>query len=102
MKKTNLLLIFAALSMLNACSKDYSPEADTTAESMYQSACAECHKKDSAGMIFTFDKQNATTAYISERIAEGNMMMPKFPNIKGEQLKQLRTIFLQTVQINNS
>lgn len=95
MKTINVLLISTLLLTVNGCSKDYSPEENATAESMYQTACAECHKKDSSGMIFTFDSQKANTAYINERIANGNMMMPKFPNIKGEQLKQLSDYILK-------
>lgn len=95
MKTINLLVISAALFTLNGCSKDYTPDAKATAESMYQTACAECHKKDAQAMIFTFDSKNANVAYISERIGKGNMMMPKFPNIKGEQLNKLSEYILK-------
>lgn len=94
MKSTNLLTISIMLLLLNGCSKDYTPDANATAESTYQAACAECHKKDSTGMIFTLDNKNANVAYIKERISNGNMMMPKFPNIKGEQLQQLSAYIL--------
>lgn len=95
MKNIDLLVIGTALLALNGCSKDYTPDQNASAESVYRAACAECHQKDSAGMIFTFESKNANIGYIKERIANGNMMMPSFPNIKGEQLQQLSDYILK-------
>jgi cytochrome c551 len=84
-----------------ACSKDYSPTSSDTGESMYQTACSQCHKKNEKGMIFTFDKEKATIIYIKERIAQGSMQMPKFPNIKPKQAEELGKYILQNSAIND-
>ncbi len=101
MKITSLLTVSVVLLSLNACSKDYSPSEKDTGESMYQTACANCHKKDEKGLIFTFTKENANTAYIKRRIAEGSMKMPKFPNINAQQAEELGAYLLENSAINN-
>ena len=95
MKTQQLLIIIGALFILNGCSKDYSPSEKATGESMYQTACAQCHKKDEKGMIFAFAPENANVTHISDRVKSGSLMMPKFPNIKDEQLKQLSDYILK-------
>ncbi|MDQ7089380.1 MAG: cytochrome c [Methylococcales bacterium] len=100
MKTTQLLLIVSSLLVLNGCSKDYSPSAKDTAESMYQNACVQCHQKTTEGTIFTFTAEKANVAYIQERIQSGSLMMPKFPNIKGESLNQLSDYILKNSVAN--
>ncbi len=95
MKTQQLLIIISTLFILNGCSKDYSPSKKATGESMYQTACVQCHKKDEKGMIFTFDSEKANVGYISERVKTGSLMMPKFPNINDEQLSQLSDYVLK-------
>ncbi len=95
MKIQQLLIIIGTLFILNGCSKDYSPSEKATGESMYQTACAQCHKKDEKGKIFTFDSEKANITHITERIKSGSLMMPKFPNIKGKQLTQLSDYILK-------
>lgn len=84
----------AGLFTLNACSKDYQPSDQDTGASMYQTACAQCHQKSSTGIIFNFEANNANVKHIKERIAQGNMRMPKFPHIQGEKLHQLSEYIL--------
>ncbi len=84
--------IFAALiiGLATGCSKtsDYSPAAGAKGEDIFRAACVECHK-DTAPKIFELKADEATPATIKQRIAEGNMRMPKFPNIQGESLDKL-------------
>jgi mono/diheme cytochrome c family protein len=95
MKTQQLLIIISSLFILNSCSKDYSPSEKSTGESMYQTACVQCHKKDDNGIIFAFDPENANVTYITERVKNGSLMMPKFPNIKDDQLKKLSDYVLK-------
>jgi len=87
-----LSYIFAALiiGLATGCSKtsDYSPAAGASGEDIFKAACMECHK-DAAPSIFELKADEATVASIKQRIAEGNMGMPKFPNIQGESLDKL-------------
>ena len=101
MKNIPLLLTLSALLSLNACSKDYAPTGSDTGESMYQTACSQCHKKNEKGLIFAFDKQNANVTYIKTKIAEGSMRMPKFPNINAQQAEELGKYLLKNSTINN-
>ncbi len=101
MKTISLLVITTALLSLNACSKDYSPSEKDTGESMYQTACVNCHKKDEKGMIFTLDRENSNVNYIKKRIAEGSMRMPKFPNINAKQAQQLGDYILKNSTVKN-
>ncbi|MCK5872499.1 MAG: cytochrome c [Methylococcales bacterium] len=100
MKTASLFVITTVLLSLNACSKDYSPSEKDTGASMYQTACSNCHKKDEKGLIFTFNKENANIAYITKRIAEGSMKMPKFPNINAQQAEELGVYLLKNSAIN--
>ena len=99
MKTQQLLIIIGALFILNGCSKDYSPSEKATGESMYQTACVQCHKKDEKGKIFTFNSEKANVTHISERVKSGSLMMPKFPNINDEQLTQLSDYILKNSTI---
>ncbi|MCK4492942.1 MAG: cytochrome c [Methylococcales bacterium] len=100
MKVASVFVITTVLLSLNACSKDYSPSEKDTGASMYQTACANCHKKDENGLIFAFNKENANIAYIKTRIAEGSIRMPKFPNINTTQAEELGDYILQNSAIN--
>ncbi len=95
MKYKKLIIISSLIISTVGCSKDYSPEANATGEQTFQAACVECHKKDAQGNLFSFNKTDANAAYISERIKNGNMMMPKFPNIQGAALDKLNQYILQ-------
>ncbi len=94
MKIAPLMIVSSLFVVLSGCSKDYTPEANTSGEQVYQAACAGCHVKNEQGNIFTFDKANANKAYIAERVKNGNLRMPKFPNIQGESLNKLSDYLL--------
>lgn len=84
--------LFAALiiSFTAGCSKssDYTPPKEASGEDIFKASCVECHK-EAAPKLFELAEDSATTDAIKKRIAEGNMMMPKFPNIQGESLDKL-------------
>ncbi len=86
--------IYVALALIvlmsSACSKtsDYTPAPEATAEKIFQTACIECHA-DAAPKIFELAADDATVEAVSQRILKGNMKMPAFSGIQGEQLKTL-------------
>lgn len=94
-----LATVFLAISLLsiNACSRDYTPLPGSSGEKIFQEACSECHKadnKDAPGMIFSLDPANAHEGFIVQRVHTGSIKMPKFPNIKDNDLKQLSAYVL--------
>lgn len=84
--------------LISGCSSDYQPPETADGEQIFLAACAECHTAESdkpVNMFFTLDQANANQQYIAERIANGGLIMPKFPNIKGQQLDQLTSYVLE-------
>jgi len=91
MKKSYLIAIASLVIItVTGCSKtsDYSPAAGASGEDIFKAACIECHK-DAAPKIFTFTADSANPATIQKAIANGNMAMPKFPNITDDALNKL-------------
>ncbi len=88
--KSSYVLIAFVVAVATGCSKtsDYTPASGVSGAEIFEAACVECHK-DAAPKIFQLKADNATPASIKKSIAEGNMMMPKFPNIQGESLDAL-------------
>ncbi len=89
--KTALSMISTGL-LLSACSNDYSPPQETDGQQMFQAACSECHEPlpdQPIDMFYELSQENANIAYVSKKITNGGFTMPKFPNIKGDKLKQL-------------
>ncbi len=95
MKIKPLIFIISLSISAISCSKDYTPEQNVSGEHMFHTACAGCHQKDTAGKIFKWDNSKANVAHIQDMLTNGNMMMPKFPNIKGEALDKLTTYVLE-------
>ena len=89
MKKNYLLLTFFIV-LASGCSKtsDYAPAVSAGGEEIFQAACAECHK-DASPQIFELEANSATLLAVKQKIAEGNIGMPKFPHIQGEALDKL-------------
>jgi len=78
--------------LLAACTRDYTPEPGASGERIFASACAECHNtavKDAPGMLFALDSNKATPIYIAQKVHNGSLMMPKFPNIKDQAMRVL-------------
>jgi len=88
--KKNYLFAAIVIGLATGCSKtnDFTPTANATAEETFKAACMECHQ-DPAPKIFELAADSATPEAIKQRISDGNMMMPKFPNIQGESLDKL-------------
>ena len=86
MKKVYVTLALAALA-LAGCSKtnNYAPAAGASNEDIYKAACFECHKKEN-DKLFELTGENATASAVAKKVTEGGLMMPSFPNIKGEAL----------------
>ncbi len=90
MKKI-LLVVAVSTLILTACSNEYTPVAGAKGEEIFKAACMECHEaiegKDNIYYELAADRKNL--AYIEAKINEGSLMMPKFPNINGDELKKV-------------
>jgi len=86
MKKVCMTLAVATLAVAG-CSKtnNYTPAAGASNEDIYKAACLECHKKEN-GKIFELTAANGSASAVAKKVTEGGLMMPSFPNIKGEAL----------------
>ncbi|WP_349432307.1 cytochrome c [Methylomarinum sp. Ch1-1] len=84
-----------AIALIAGCSRDYDPAPEASGEQIYQAACIECHPADEKGIIFHIDSKNANPTYIAHKVKTGSLMMPKFPNIKAEDLKKLSAYALE-------
>lgn len=85
------------LMLLTGCANDYTPQASDTGASIFQTACAECHRaKDTnaPNYFFKLDAKNANPKYIAFKVNGGSLMMPKFPHIKGKDMRALSTYVL--------
>lgn len=87
MNKTCLTVSLLALAVAG-CSKtnNYAPAAGASGADIFKAACLECHKVEN-GRIFELSADKANAATIARKITEGGVMMPSFPNLKGEELK---------------
>lgn len=94
MNRITIITASTLLALLNACSRDYTPEPQASGEEIYQAACAECHKADDKGAIFHIDPKNANPTYVIHKVKSGSLMMPSFPNIKAEDFKKLTAFVL--------
>jgi mono/diheme cytochrome c family protein len=91
MKKIILVTsLVLASSIVQA--NDYTPAVDAKAAQVFSEACASCHGDWGTGKFGFLLKLTETTLSkeeIKNRISAGGTIMPKFPNIKKEQLSQL-------------
>ncbi len=88
MKK--LLLLTATTTLLLAgCSRDYTPVAGASGEDIYKGACMECHEaiEGKDNIFYELDAQKKNTDFFADKISSGSLLMPKFPNITGDNLK---------------
>ncbi|MCG8667990.1 MAG: cytochrome c [Pseudomonadales bacterium] len=100
-KALGLVVIGAAVAM-GGCSKsdDYAPEAGADGKAMFETACIGCHAPISEGIYFELTADKAKPAVIAEKITKGNIAMPGFPNIKGEQLESLSLYVISASKVN--
>lgn len=89
MKKTTLFVLLGGI-VLTGCSKtnDFTPTAGATGEETFKAACASCHEAK-GDHVFELSADASSTAALSKKVSEGGMMMPSFPNIKGQELSDL-------------
>lgn len=92
---TKSLFIFAGFILLAGCSRQYAPDTQATGEQIFQAACLECHKPGANGSLFMLKEKNATTAYITEKVQAGSLLMPSFPNLKADDLLKVSTYALE-------
>jgi len=92
--------VFYALPLVllaTGCSKtnDYTPAAGVAGADVFKAVCADCHQADGNGKYFELTADKATTDAIAKKINEGGMMMPGFPNIKGDSMTALSAYVLE-------
>lgn len=92
---TQSLFIIAGLILLVGCSREYAPDSRATGEQIFQAACLECHKPGANGSIYMLKAKNANTAYISEKVRAGSLLMPSFPKLKADDLLKISTYALE-------
>ncbi len=83
------LLLTASISLLlSACSKDYTPAAGATGETIFKQACMECHEaiEGKDNIYYELASDNKNIDFFQQKISSGSLIMPKFPNITGEAL----------------
>ncbi|MCW8929032.1 MAG: c-type cytochrome [Gammaproteobacteria bacterium] len=97
MKKLLMLTAATTTLLLAGCSRDYTPAAGATGEDIFKGACLECHEaiegKDNVYYELANDKKNAE--FFAKKISSGSLMMPKFPNITGDNLKAVSQYALE-------
>lgn len=102
MKKLNCALTMSALLILVGCgtSKDYTPPADASGETIFSSACTECHKPISANVAMALSEKVANKEAIIKKFQSGSMRMPAFKNIQGEAADRLADYILTNSQVS--
>jgi len=92
MMRISALIILACAVTLTACkSEDYAPGADTDPKAMFEAACLGCHVPTDSGKAMALSAARNNPEAVAAKIGSGSMSMPKFPNIKGAELKALST-----------
>lgn len=101
MKHLNFALTLLALFILVGCgaSKDYTPPADASGETIFSSACTECHKPLSANVAMILSEKVANKEAIIKKFQSGSMRMPAFKNIQGEAADRLAEYVLTNSEV---
>lgn len=101
MKTLNFALTLLALFILVGCgaSKDYTPPADASGETIFSSACTECHKPLSANVAMILSEKVANKEAIIKKFQSGSMRMPAFKNIQGEAADRLAEYVLTNSEV---
>jgi len=99
MKKTYFAITVVALAMAG-CAKTntYTPATGATGADIFKAACLECHKIEN-GKIFELAADKASAAAIAKKVTEGGLMMAAFPNIKGEELKNVSQYVVENSKV---
>ena len=78
MKKLNFALTISVLFILVGCgtSRDYTPPTDASGETIFSTACTECHKPLSANVAMILSEKVANKEAIIKKFQSGSMKMP--------------------------
>lgn len=101
MEKLKVVLTVSALLILAGCgtSRDYTPPADASGETIFSTACTECHKPLSANVAMILSEKVAKKEAIIKKFQSGSMKMPAFKNIQGEAADRLAEYVLANSQV---
>ena len=101
MEKLKVVLTMSALLILAGCgtSRDYTPPADASGETIFSTACTECHKPLSANVAMILSEKVANKEAIIKKFQSGSMKMPAFKNIQGEAADRLAEYVLTNSQV---
>ena len=101
MKKMRIVLGTIALVALVGCGggSDYTPPADASGERIFSTACTECHKPLKGDVAMILSEKVANKDALKQKIQNGSMRMPAFPNIQGEAADRLTDYLLENSQV---
>ena len=101
MEKLKVVLTVSPLLILAGCgtSRDYTPPADASGETIFSTACTECHKPLSANVAMILSEKVANKEAIIKKFQSGSMKMPAFKNIQGEAADRLAEYVLTNSQV---
>ena len=87
MKRVNIGIVLTLL-LVAGCSNNEG-YGSASAEDIFNKACANCHHPKAGGHYFELDKEMANVDAVANKISQGNLVMPAFPNIQGDSLQSL-------------
>lgn len=93
-----LVLFSACLTgVLAACSSQYVAVEGVAAKTIFEEACSGCHQPLNLGGAdyFALDKDQLNAGWVAGRIVHGGLVMPAFPHIQGEELRNLSYFVLE-------
>ncbi|SER03231.1 cytochrome c551 [Nitrosomonas sp. Nm51] len=101
MKKLRVVLTFFAAAALVGCgsSNDYTPPADASGERIFSTACSECHKPLKGDVAMILSENMANKDALKNKVKNGSMRMPAFPNIQGDAADRLTDYLLENSEV---
>jgi hypothetical protein len=95
--KTTLLFTATIILVLSGCSRDYTPTAGASGEDIFKGACLECHEaiEGQTSVFYELSSNERNADFFSKKISSGSLLMPKFPNITGDNLKSVSLYALE-------
>ena len=97
MKKLLLLTAATTTLFLAGCSRDYTPVAGASGEDIFKGACMECHEaiEGKDNIFYELKSADKNTEFFAEKVSSGSLLMPRFPNITGDNLKAVSQYALE-------
>lgn len=73
------------------CTSGYLPEPTAQGGDIYVDTCARCHGpiKGTDSTYFALSPENFNVGYVTAKVRNGSLRMPKFPGITDAQLESL-------------